>query len=496
MKTYFLLISLIISISACTNGFRPNKISSSPPQKECLSSSIVKSKVLGPFSTTSEKVQLDLSNADALNSGTELTVLIDEECALKTNSVWPGFKSRLRLPHAIGKTTPFKVQLIKSITAEELKNTADQYECVRGISLNHQMELFQTTIESLPNDPLVTEQFHLTAMRASEGFDIFFNPITGINEPVTIAIIDTGLQMNHEDIVEHIWVNDLEIPDNGIDDDENGYVDDTNGYNFADNIPDTNHQTGTNPFGSGHGTPVTGLAAAIGGNGLGVTGIMQSNVRVMPLVVFDRNGALSSIYVEEAIRYAVDNGAKVLNLSLGTYRKIATMGDAIAYAINNGAVVVSAAGNAGSELTDSYWVSPGSYGRQYEGAITVGSTKAKSGGKCSESNFSTSFVEIGTPGCDGIFTLQSGGSGYGAFGGTSSASPNTAGSAALVMAFIKSRTDEYPTPRTVEQILRSTARIEPNLVNYFSESKHIDLSLLAEELDRLYPFKTDSDPCQ
>lgn len=495
MKYLLLLLLCLLSFAACTKGFDPLKVTAQTPVKECNAAISKTALAQSPFAGGSSKVHVNLPSEEILKSGTELSIVIDEECSIKTGSTWPGFQPKRKLENAIKKHVSFKAQLVKSLSVQQLEQLASQYNCVLGISLNQQMELFQTSIEALPNDPLIAEQHHLNAMNAAEGYDIFFNEKTGIKDTVTIAIIDTGLQMNHEDIVEHLWVNTAEVSGNGIDDDGNGYIDDIHGYNFAEDIPDTGHQTGTNPFGAGHGTPVTGLAAAIGGNGVGVTGIMKSNVKVMPLVVFDRNGGVGSVTVEEALRYAVDNGAKVINLSLGVYKKLDTMGDAIAYAVNNGAVVVAAAGNSGSELTETFWVSPASYSKQYEGAISVGSTKAKFGGKCSESNFSTSFVEIGAPGCDGIYTLQSGGSGYGSFGGTSSASPNIAGSAALVMGFVKSRTGEFPTPATVEQILRTMAREEANLLNFFSGAKHIDLRQLAIGLDQMFPYQPKPEPC-
>jgi len=122
-----------------------------------------------------------------------------------------------------------------------------------------------------------------------------------------LAIIDGGVDIDHPDLVKNIWTNPREIPGNGLDDDGNGYPDDVNGWNFADKTP--------TPVKDKHGTHVAGIAAASGNNGIGISGVAW-NAQIMPLDVFG-NAGTSDKAISDAIYYAVNNGAKVINISLG-----------------------------------------------------------------------------------------------------------------------------------------------------------------------------------
>jgi subtilisin family serine protease len=158
---------------------------------------------------------------------------------------------------------------------------------------------------------------------------------------VTVAVIDTGVDYNHQDLKNNIWTNNKEIVGNGIDDDGNGYVDDTNGWNFSDN----NNNTLDN---NGHGTHVSGIVAGAN-DGVGVTGVAY-NAKIMPVKVLDASGSGSYNAIASGIRYAVNNGAKVINLSLGGDYSNQTLQSALEYADSNGVVVVMASGNDGRSL--------------------------------------------------------------------------------------------------------------------------------------------------
>ncbi|NJL20315.1 MAG: S8 family serine peptidase [Leptolyngbyaceae cyanobacterium SM1_3_5] len=133
---------------------------------------------------------------------------------------------------------------------------------------------------------------------------------------VTVAVLDTGVDYNHPDLQANLWQNLNEIPDNGIDDDRNGYIDDVRGWNFAD-AQDSNDPMDTDQ----HGTHVAGTIAATHNN-FGVTGVAYS-AKIMPVRVIggvdDNRANLFDRNVAAGIRYAVDNGARVLNLSLGNF---------------------------------------------------------------------------------------------------------------------------------------------------------------------------------
>ena len=158
---------------------------------------------------------------------------------------------------------------------------------------------------------------------------------------IVVAVIDTGLSTNHIDMDDALWVNEDEIPNNGIDDDGNGYVDDIHGWNTVDNNNDLSDI-------QGHGTHVAGIIAAED-NGIGKLGVAP-DVKIMVLKPFrEVNGEVGAplAATDEAIYYAVDNGADVINLSLGGSSTVLTPGrlNALKYAEDNGVICVIASGN-------------------------------------------------------------------------------------------------------------------------------------------------------
>ena len=153
-----------------------------------------------------------------------------------------------------------------------------------------------------------------------------------------VAILDTGVDIRHRDLAKNTWNNAGEVAGDGIDNDGNGYVDDVNGYNFVNssaNVLDDN----------GHGTHLAGIVAGVQNN-IGITGVAH-NATIMPVKILDRDGLGTFNDIVEGIRYAADNGADVINLSLGVDFSQSSLSNAIKYAYDKGVVVVSAAGNGG-----------------------------------------------------------------------------------------------------------------------------------------------------
>jgi len=171
----------------------------------------------------------------------------------------------------------------------------------------------------------------------------------GSSHPVIVAVIDSGLDWNHQDFdKDNLWINPGEIPRNGKDDDHNGFVDDIIGWNFIAN--------NNKPWDDdGHGTFVTGIIAAKQGNKVGIAGI-NKGAKIMVLKVLNVFGHSRASLVAEAIFYAARQGAKVINVSIGGQGVTRTQQEAINYAHNMGALVIMAAGN---EATDTSKYSSG-----------------------------------------------------------------------------------------------------------------------------------------
>jgi subtilisin family serine protease len=179
---------------------------------------------------------------------------------------------------------------------------------------------------------------------------------------VIIAIIDCGIDYTHPDLEDNIWINEDEISDNGIDDDNNGFIDDIRGWNFFDDNNDLLDQ-------GGHGTAHAGVAAAVGNNGIGISGVAW-NCKIMPIHCVDEFDYGTSEDISEGIRYAVDNGARVISMSFGKYEEYGNeVREAIEYADNANVVLVAAAGNDGYDLK--------LYPAGYEQVIAVGGTDNK-----------------------------------------------------------------------------------------------------------------------
>ncbi len=193
----------------------------------------------------------------------------------------------------------------------------------------------------VPNDYYYKDQWYLEKIQAPKAWDKISS-----SPNVVIAIIDSGIQINHPDLADNIWENIDEIADNGIDDDKNGFIDDKQGWDFVLNNPDPSPKFDENltEIGVLHGTIVAGIAAAVSDNGSGVTGVTWSS-QIMPLRVLDDSGSGRTSEVVRAIDYAVNNGADIINLSFVGFGYSKAMHEVIKRAYEAGVIVVAAAGN-------------------------------------------------------------------------------------------------------------------------------------------------------
>lgn len=247
--------------------------------------------------------------------------------------------------------------------------------------------------------------------------------ITTGDSSVIIAVIDTGADLTHGDLADRLWVNAGEVPGNGVDDDGNGQIDDIHGWRFGHDALGIPYESNDVNDDHGHGTHVTGIIAAQGNNGQGIAGIAW-DCRVMIVKVLDANGDGYYSDVANGVVYATDNGAQIINLSLGGPDKNPIMEDAIAYANAHDTLVIAAAGNAGSAVL---------YPAAYSGAVAVAATD-QNDQRLWFSCYGPE-VDLSAPGSLIYSTCR--GNRYCLKSGTSMAAPHVAGLAALLRSYYR-----------------------------------------------------------
>lgn len=245
---------------------------------------------------------------------------------------------------------------------------------------------------------------------------------------IIVAVIDSGVDFHHDELTGRDWHNLHETPDDGIDNDGNGYIDDIAGWDF---VEDDNSPTDEN----GHGTNIAGIIAARADNVNALTGVAPE-ARIMALRALDAEGRGVSTDLADAIRYATQNGAHIINLSLSLSTSNATVQSAIQEAVQQGVLLVAAAGNArnSSSTTGLQPNYPALY-LASNGLIAGASTA--SGNIASFSNLagSNQLTHILAPGSD-IFTTSLHNS-FEAVSGTSFSTAFLSGAAAALMSLFQ-----------------------------------------------------------
>ncbi len=235
-----------------------------------------------------------------------------------------------------------------------------------------------------PNDPDYDRQWALPHIQAEQAWREM-----GDLQPITVAVIDTGVCLTHEDLQGRVL---------------------TGGYDFVDNDDDPEDVFG-------HGCSVAGIIAANTDNGIGIAGFAP-NSSILPVRVLGPSGSGSMADVAAGIVFAADNGADIINLSLGSMVGSQVTKDAVEYAMGKGVTVIASAGNSGGSL-------PG-YPARYEGVVAVGAIDANG----SRSSFSNKGGDIWAPGRD-VHTIYLD-NGYKALNGTSFSAPYVAAMAAVL----------------------------------------------------------------
>lgn len=301
-----------------------------------------------------------------------------------------------------------------------------------------------------PNDPAYASNWALTKINAPAAWNI-----ANGNGSTTVAVIDTGFGLGHEDLVNRWYQNPGETgitkagdrcwtgtpankATNNCDDDGNGYVDDWRGWSFVqgDNNPQAGRQNSSGT-GIAHGTEVAGIVGAETNNSVGVAAL-DWNTKIMPLQVLDDTGTGYTSDVTAAIYYAVNNGAQVINMSLGAYANDPALLTAVNYATAHKVAIVAAAGNcgdAGEPGCDGVVVGTVAYPAAYPDVIAVGATDS-SDRRASFSSYGAS-IDVSAPGyavpSSTAWSSSNQTSLYSsALYGTSFASPQVASLAALI----------------------------------------------------------------
>ncbi len=383
-------------------------------------------------------------------SGLKTEILTESWVRVQGNIQTSSFDSFIESGAVEYSQPNYKIKILENPTLAKLKSAKLKAEFLNS-NLFPQAAVDNPALPDAPavssgNDPLFNKQWGMKDI----GTEAAWNFNRGTNK-IIVAVIDTGVDYTHEDLLPNLWRNTKEISNNNIDDDKNGYIDDVIGWDFLsnDNKPYDLAATsigellnGGNP---GHGTHCAGNVAAAGANGKGISGVAP-NAQIMVLRFIGNEGGTTADAVK-AIHYAVDNGAKVLSNSWGSEGEDPgesndnlALRESISYAESKDVLFIAAAGNghqgAGyNNDTDAKPAYPASY--ENDNIISVAAVDVNDN-LGSFSNWGIKSVDLAAPGVK-VFSTTVGGK-YsdtvidllGAhWDGTSMACPHVAGAAAL-----------------------------------------------------------------
>ena len=286
------------------------------------------------------------------------------------------------------------------------------------------------------SDPLLPEQWALSTPSATGAAEAWTQ---SRGNGVLVAVLDSGIDLDHPELAANLWTNPDEIAGNRIDDDRNGHVDDVHGANMISPGASVNDD-------EGHGTHVAGIVAARAGNGAGGSGIAPG-ARLMAVKVLDANRSGNSSLLARGIRYAVDEGARILNVSLNGDGTSSDLDEALRYADARGATVVSSAGNNSRNLD----LRPSYPASSPVSAVLSVTAFERTGNLLSVANRGLNSVDIAAPGGTILSTAM--GSGYELRAGTSMAAPFVAGSLAL----LAGARPDLPQPALREALTKTAA---------------------------------------
>lgn len=378
---------------------------------------------------------------------------------------------------ALSQTGSWHVLYIQNgQSVEDVYSKLQQTDGILDINYNYYVSQFD--MDTLPK-PVQTAASQTDVWSASKSglpdaraYLKDFGWESGGSENVVVAVIDSGVDYNHEDLAQNIWTNPGEIPNNGKDDDGNGYIDDIRGWDFGDKDKDPMDMSPIS-----HGTHCAGIIAAANNN-VGICGVAY-NTKIMPIKILANNGNIILSDLILGMEYAAKNGADVVSMSVGV--ALTNPLDNVVTVLKNmidkyadKVIFVASAGNAEAVTGENGagWpnqsisgVYSGNYLITYPAALTNVVGVMSYNGFNNNGDYKSSFsrwdpnpndsveYELIAPGNDILSTIK--GSAYGSMSGTSMAAPYVSGCYALLMAKYKGRNDFTATQ--IRQLLIDTA---------------------------------------
>ena len=281
------------------------------------------------------------------------------------------------------------------------------------------INVFGRAVIGFPGDHPATGQLRASYVAQQMVGDLEAIQLRARGAGVIVAVIDTGIDRNHPDIKDHLWSDPGEVASDGLDNDNDGLVDDVFGWNFFDGSQDTMEQRATAQSSiAGHGTFIAGLIALI-----------APSAKIMPIRAFSPDGVSDAFSVAQGIKYAVDHGARVINLSFGSTEDSPVMHDAVSYAHHRGVLLVAAVGNE-DKGNDSSPQFPANWSVEVMGVAALDDNNRKAGFSNYGSNVSVSARGVNLI---SLYPQIDNTPDYATWSGTSFAAPLATAGAALVL---------------------------------------------------------------
>ena len=399
------------------------------------------------------KQDIDVSTVEKLEETIDMIKVTNKDFApvLSANHIFPLQKCKQKDQNQVTSELEQWVKL-KIESGKDIRNEVERYKSSPLVEWAQLDYLVHSNV--IPNDTYYSsygtwgqdhlDMYGLHCINVSGAWEY----TTGSNE-IVVAVIDSGIDYNHEDIIQNMWINEDEVPDNEIDDDGDGFVDNIYGADLV-------YEDGDPIDGLGHGTHCAGTIGAVGNNSLGVVGV-NWQTKIMAVKGLDDTGFGPISVMADCIRWASDQGARVLSNSWGFQGRVPkcpVIEDAVLYAYDAGCTIVFSAGNRNDDVQ---YYSP----QNMEETITVAATDYNDE-KAWFTNYGN-LVDVCAPGVD-ILSLRANGTNY--YGndayivgenyyrlhGTSMSCPHVSGLVALMLSKNQSMSSEM-----IETILVESA---------------------------------------